>query len=91
MAKPLAGIRVIELANFIAGPHNAWPELREAQLQTLALKNTGMAVALDQGTLVAAGLREGLERILTAYGMLTLSEETVRMTQLVAPSESASI
>lgn len=40
-------------------------------------------LALDQGTLVAAGLREGLERILTAYGMLTLSEETVRMTQLV--------
>jgi sialate O-acetylesterase len=40
----------VQLPNFIAGPHNAWPELREAQLQTLALKNTGMAVALDQGT-----------------------------------------
>lgn len=40
-------------------------------------------LALDQGTLATMGLREGLERILTAYGMLTLSDETVRMTRLV--------
>ncbi len=39
----------VQLPNFIAGPHNAWPELREAQLQTLALKNTGMAITLDRG------------------------------------------
>ena len=40
----------VQLPNFTAGPHNAWPELREAQLQTLALKNTGMAITLDRGT-----------------------------------------
>ncbi len=40
-------------------------------------------LALDPSTLATADLREGLERMLTAYGMLTLSEETVTMTRLV--------
>jgi hypothetical protein len=39
--------------------------------------------ALDESTLATLGLREGLERMLTAYGMLTLTEETVSMTRLV--------
>ena len=43
----------VQLANFgrrSAQPENAlWPELREAQLQTLTLKNTGMAVTIDIG------------------------------------------
>jgi sialate O-acetylesterase len=40
----------VQLPNFKAGAKSAWPELREAQLETLALRNTGMAIALDQGT-----------------------------------------
>ncbi|MFT3869959.1 MAG: sialate O-acetylesterase [Nibricoccus sp.] len=37
----------VQLANFTAGP--GWPLLREAQTQTLAEPNTGMAVILDIG------------------------------------------
>ena len=40
----------VQLTSYIAGPKNAWPELREAQLETLQLTNTGMAVTLDVGT-----------------------------------------
>ncbi|MDX8470275.1 TetR/AcrR family transcriptional regulator [Mesorhizobium sp. VK23B] len=40
-------------------------------------------VALDQPSLAAASLQEGLERLLTVYGMLTLSPETITMTRLV--------
>jgi AcrR family transcriptional regulator len=40
-------------------------------------------LALDPGTLATADLREGLERMLTAYGMLTLSEDTVAIMRLV--------
>jgi AcrR family transcriptional regulator len=40
-------------------------------------------LALDAGTLATANLREGLERMLTAYGRLTLSEETVTIMRLV--------
>jgi sialate O-acetylesterase len=43
----------VQLANFLARmPHPAedtWAELREAQLMTLALPNTGMAVIIDIG------------------------------------------
>jgi len=38
-----------QLANWTAGPGNAWPELREAQRRTLAVANTGMAVTMDVG------------------------------------------
>ncbi len=40
----------VQLANFKAGSDATWPELREAQRQTLALANTGMAVTIDIGT-----------------------------------------
>jgi len=40
---------IVQLANFKAGPNNAWPELRDAQRQALALKNAGMAVTIDIG------------------------------------------
>ncbi len=44
---------IVQLANFMKpqeGPENSsWAELREAQLQTLALENTGMAVIIDIG------------------------------------------
>ncbi len=44
----------VQLANFKARTEqpqeqSAWAELREAQLMTLSLKNTGMAVAIDIG------------------------------------------
>ncbi len=39
----------VQLANFKAWPGAAWPELREAQAQTLAVVNTGMAVSIDIG------------------------------------------
>ena len=37
----------VQLANF--GNRRGWPELREAQRETLALPNTGMAVTIDIG------------------------------------------
>jgi sialate O-acetylesterase len=37
----------VQLANFRGGP--TWPELREAQLKTLSIPNTGMAVTTDIG------------------------------------------
>jgi sialate O-acetylesterase len=39
----------VQLASWTAGPDNAWPELREAQREALALENTAMAVAIDVG------------------------------------------
>lgn len=40
-------------------------------------------MALDPGTLATAELRQGLERMLMAYGMLTLSQDTITITRLV--------
>lgn len=40
----------VQLANFKTEPDAEWPELRDAQRQTLALANTGMAVTIDIGT-----------------------------------------
>jgi sialate O-acetylesterase len=39
----------VQLPNWIADPRNQWPEVREAQRQTLVLRNTGMAVTIDVG------------------------------------------
>ncbi|MBZ5594135.1 MAG: sialate O-acetylesterase [Acidobacteriia bacterium] len=39
----------VQLANFKTDPDARWPELRDAQRQTLALANTGMAVTIDIG------------------------------------------
>src|SRR5262252_2932086 len=39
----------VQLANFKAGQNNRWPELRDAQRDTLSLANTGMAVTIDIG------------------------------------------
>ena len=40
----------VQLANFKSSDIQNWPYLREAQLLTLALPNTGMATAIDIGT-----------------------------------------
>jgi sialate O-acetylesterase len=66
----------VQLANYIAGPNNKWPELREAQTQTLGLRNTGMAVTIDIGdpkdihprNKQAVGTRLGLAARAIAYG-----------------------
>jgi sialate O-acetylesterase len=39
----------VQLANFRTGPTAKWPEIREAQLQTLSVAKTGMAVTIDIG------------------------------------------
>jgi sialate O-acetylesterase len=66
----------VQLANWTAGPGNAWPELREAQRQALRLANTGMAVAIDVGDPAdihprdkrSVGTRLGLAARALAYG-----------------------
>ncbi len=39
----------VQIANYNAGPGDGWPQLREQQLKTLELQNTGMAVTIDIG------------------------------------------
>lgn len=39
----------VQLAGYRADDSDSWPQVREAQLQTLALPNTGMASAVDIG------------------------------------------
>jgi len=64
----------VQLANYKASP--AWADLREAQRQTLALANTGMAVTIDIGVpgnvhptnKQDVGLRLALAARVIAYG-----------------------
>jgi len=64
----------VQLANFQANP--SWPEVREAQRQTLSLANTGMAVTIDIGNptnihptnKLDVGLRLALAARAIAYG-----------------------
>jgi sialate O-acetylesterase len=64
----------VQLANFKANP--SWPEIREAQRQTLSLVNTGMAVTIDVGNPTNihptdkqdVGLRLALAARAVAYG-----------------------
>ena len=39
----------VQIANWNTAPEDLWPEVRDAQRQALALKNTGMAVTIDIG------------------------------------------
>ena len=39
----------VQIANYKAGPDDGWPLLRQEQLKTLDLRNTGMAVTIDIG------------------------------------------
>ena len=64
----------VQLANFKANP--TWPDVREAQRQTLSLANTGMAVTIDVGNPTNihptnkqdVGLRLALAARAVAYG-----------------------
>ncbi len=64
----------VQLANYKANP--SWPELREAQRQTLSLANTGMATIIDIGNPTNihptnkqdVGLRLALAARVVAYG-----------------------
>lgn len=66
----------VQLANWKTGPDAHWPEVRNAQRQTLALKNTGMAVIIDVGDAedlhpknkLDVGLRLALAARAIAYG-----------------------
>src|ERR1700723_863298 len=39
----------VQIANWNAAPEALWPEIRNAQLHALALRNTGMVVSIDIG------------------------------------------
>src|SRR4051794_9772772 len=39
----------VQIANWTTEPDGRWPEVRDAQRRTLALRNTGMAVTIDIG------------------------------------------
>lgn len=42
----------VQIANWTTEPDGRWPEVRDAQRKTLALRNTGMAVTIDIGDAV---------------------------------------
>jgi sialate O-acetylesterase len=67
----------VQLANYARpGTNDGWPLLREAQLKTLGVRNTGMAVTIDVGesqdihpkNKQAVGLRLALPALALAYG-----------------------
>jgi sialate O-acetylesterase len=66
----------VQIANWNTAPEDLWPDVRNAQRQALALKNTGMAVTIDIGDAVDihpknkqdVGLRLALAARAIAYG-----------------------
>jgi len=66
----------VQIANYKAAASSDWPTLRDQQLKTLALRNTGMAVTIDIGNpdnihptdKVDVGLRLALAARVLAYG-----------------------
>ena len=66
----------VQLANFKSTPKEDWATIREAQLETLKLRNTGMAVTVDIGNpddvhptdKVTVGHRLALAAAAVAYG-----------------------
>lgn len=66
----------VQIANWDTAPEALWPDVRNAQRQALALKNTGMAVTIDIGDAVDihpknkqdVGLRLALAARAIAYG-----------------------
>lgn len=66
----------VQIANWTTSPDGRWPEVRDAQRQALALRNTAMAVTIDIGDPVDihpknkkdVGLRLALAARAVAYG-----------------------
>jgi sialate O-acetylesterase len=66
----------VQIANWNTAPESLWPEVRNAQRQALALRNTGMVVTIDIGDPVDlhpknkqdVGLRLALAARAIAYG-----------------------
>jgi sialate O-acetylesterase len=66
----------VQIANWDTSPESMWPEVRDAQRQALALRNTAMAVTIDIGDAADihpknkqdVGLRLGLAARAIAYG-----------------------
>lgn len=66
----------VQIANWNTAPEALWPEVRDAQRQALALRNTGMAVTIDIGDAVDihpknkqdVGLRLALAARAITYG-----------------------
>ncbi len=66
----------VQLANFKSTPQENWAEIREAQLETLKVRNTGMAVTVDVGNpddvhptdKVTVGHRLALAAEVVSYG-----------------------
>ncbi len=66
----------VQIANWNTSPEALWPEIRNAQRQALALRNTGMVVTIDIGDPVDlhpknkqdVGLRLALAARAIAYG-----------------------
>ncbi len=71
----------VQLAGFTSTPREDWPTVREAQRRTLALRQTGMAVAIDIGQAdnvhppdkKTVGERLALQARVISYGETTLA------------------
>jgi sialate O-acetylesterase len=68
----------VQIANWNTEPDGRWPEVRDAQRQALALRNTGMAVTIDIGDPVDIHPKNKLEvglRLARAARAITYGEK----------------
>ncbi|MEY9626243.1 TetR/AcrR family transcriptional regulator [Sinorhizobium fredii] len=63
--------------------YRLFPTKADLFSDVISTKISGYLLSLDEDSLAALPLRQGLERLLIAYGRLTLSAETIVMTRLV--------
>jgi len=68
----------VQIANWTTAPESRWPEVRDAQRQALALRNTGMAVTIDIGDPVDIHPKDKLDvglRLALAARAITYGEK----------------